>query len=74
LTRRNTHGDRAFVYDELATGLHHFMGHYFEDLAPLCRPCHGLVHDTIRSSRHWSLIRDVAASQKVIERVRALRS
>lgn len=28
MTRRNTHGDRAFVYDELATGLHHFMGHY----------------------------------------------
>lgn len=55
------------TYDRLTAEL-------FEDLAPLCRPCHGLVHDTIRSSRHWSRMRDVAASQKVIERLRLLRA
>jgi 5-methylcytosine-specific restriction endonuclease McrA len=54
------------TYDRLTAEL-------FEDLAPLCRSCHGLVHDTIRSSRHWSRMRDVAASQKVIERLRLLR-
>lgn len=55
------------TYDRLTAEL-------FEDLAPLCRPCHGLVHDTIRNSRHWSRMRDVAASQKVIERLRLLRA
>lgn len=55
------------TYDRLTAEL-------FEDLAPLCRPCHGLVHDTIRSSRHWPRMRDVAASQKVIERLRLLRA
>lgn len=46
----------------------------FEDLAPLCRRCHDLVHDTIRRSPHWARMRDVAASTKVIERLRRLRS
>jgi len=44
----------------------------FEDLAPLCRSCHSSVHDTIRGSRHWSRMRDVAASIKVIQRLRLL--
>lgn len=44
----------------------------FEDLAPLCRRCHDLVHDTIRRSPHWARMRDVAASTKVIERLRRL--
>ena len=55
------------TYDRLTAEL-------FEDLAPLCRPCHGLVHDTIRGSRHWARMRDVAASKKVIERLRILRA
>ena len=55
------------TYDRLTAEL-------FEDLAPLCRSCHGLVHDTIRNSRHWSRMRDFAASQKVIERLRLLRA
>lgn len=64
---------------ELTRGdLHHhtydrLTAEAFEDLAPLCRPCHGLVHDTIRGSRHWSQMRDVAASRKVIDRLRELR-
>lgn len=45
----------------------------FEDLAPLCRRCHDLVHDTIRRSPHWARMRDVAASTKVIERLRRLK-
>jgi len=45
----------------------------FEDLAPLCRRCHEVVHDTIRGSPHWSRMRDVAASTKVIARLRELR-
>ena len=45
----------------------------FEDLAPLCRTCHDLVHNTIRGSRHWSQMRDATASRKVIDRLRALR-
>ena len=55
------------TYDRLTAEL-------FEDLAPLCRSCHGLVHDTIRNSRHWSRMRDGAASQKVIERLKLLRA
>ena len=46
----------------------------FEDLAALCRHCHELVHDTIRGSRHWSQMRDVAASAKVIARLRGMRA
>ena len=45
----------------------------FEDLAPLCRADHTLVHDTIRGSRNWLRMRDVAASKKVITRLRGLR-
>lgn len=46
----------------------------FEDLAPLCRRCHDVVHNTIRGSRHWSQMRDVAASKKVIARLKQLRT
>ncbi|MFN4002062.1 hypothetical protein [Microcella sp.] len=46
----------------------------FEDLAPLCRSCHDLVHETVRESRHWSQMRDIAASRKVIDRLRHLRA
>lgn len=46
----------------------------FEDLAPLCRSCHDLVHDTVRGSGHWSRMRDTAASRKVIDRLRHLRA
>ena len=44
----------------------------FEDLAPLCREDHARVHNIIRRSRSWSRMKDVAASRKVIERLRGM--